>query len=158
MGKTGLGAIVCKTAHVRFRSRKRVHTRLSEKDRTQRLTRRNTGVSDGGGITTLGALRVLPKRWTVGCQNGKLCRFCALIRCASEERGEPAGQRCVHARRCPEASQPRWAALLCLQLGDVAVLSLCAQYFLNVQGWGGITTLGALCMFSKCRTAACQSG
>ena len=43
MGKTGLGAIVCKTVHVRFRTRKRVHTRLSEKDRTQRLTRRNRG-------------------------------------------------------------------------------------------------------------------
>ena len=28
-------------AHVRFHRRKRVHTRLSEKDRTQRLTRRN---------------------------------------------------------------------------------------------------------------------
>ena len=35
------------TAHVRFHRRKRVHTRLSEKDRTQRLTRRNTGISDG---------------------------------------------------------------------------------------------------------------
>ena len=32
-------------AHVRFHSRKRVHTRLSEKDRAQRLTRRNTGPS-----------------------------------------------------------------------------------------------------------------
>ena len=31
------------TAHVRFHERKRVHTRLSEKDRTQGLTRRNTG-------------------------------------------------------------------------------------------------------------------
>ena len=30
-------------AHVRFHRRKRVHTRLSEKDRTQRLTRRNRG-------------------------------------------------------------------------------------------------------------------
>ena len=30
-------------AHVRFHRRKRVHTRLSEKNRTQRLTRRNTG-------------------------------------------------------------------------------------------------------------------
>ena len=30
-------------AHVCLHSRKRVHTRLSEKDRTQRLTRRNTG-------------------------------------------------------------------------------------------------------------------
>ena len=31
----------------------------------------------------------------------------------------------------------------CLQLGDVAVFSLCAQYFLNVRGGGAITTLGA---------------
>ena len=43
----------------------------------------------------------------------------------------------------PSAPRPRWAALLCLQLGDVAVFSLCAQYFLNVRGGGGITTLGA---------------
>ena len=33
--------------------------------------------------------------------------------------------------------------MICLQLGDVAVFSLCAQYFLNVRGGGGITTLGA---------------
>lgn len=58
----------------------------------------------------------------------------------------------------PQAPRPRWAALLCLQLGDVAVLSLCAQYFLNVRGGGGITTLGALCVFSKRWTTACQSG
>ena len=61
-------------------------------------------------------------------------------------------------RMLPKASRPRWAALLCLQLGDVAVLSLCAQYFLNVRGVGGITTLGALCVFSKRWTTACQSG
>ena len=35
---------LAQTAHVRFRGRKRVHARLSEKDRTQRLTRRNTGL------------------------------------------------------------------------------------------------------------------
>ena len=35
--------LLAQTAHVRFHSRKRVHTRLSEKDRTQRLTRRNRG-------------------------------------------------------------------------------------------------------------------
>ena len=33
------------------------HTRLSEKDRTQRLTRRNRGRFGWGGITTLGAFR-----------------------------------------------------------------------------------------------------
>ena len=40
--------LLAQTAHVRSHSRKRVHTRLSEKDGTQRLTRRNRGVSDGG--------------------------------------------------------------------------------------------------------------
>ena len=44
-------------APLRFHSRKRVHTRLSKKDRAQRLTRRNRGVSDGGAITTLGVFR-----------------------------------------------------------------------------------------------------
>ena len=49
--------LLAQMAHVRFHERKRVHTRLLEKDCTQRLTRRNRGVSDGGGITTLGAFR-----------------------------------------------------------------------------------------------------
>ena len=93
-----------------------------------------------------------------GCQNGVLCRFGILAGCALEERRKPSGQRCAYARRCSEASRPRWAALLCLQFGDVAVFSLCAQYFLNVRDTGGITTLGVLCMLPKCRTAACQKG
>ena len=46
--------LLAQTAHVCFHSRKRVHTRLSEKNRTQGHTRRNRGVLDGGGITTLG--------------------------------------------------------------------------------------------------------
>ena len=45
-----------------------------------------------------------------GCQNGVLCRFWVLAGGALEKRREPAGQRCVYARRCPEASRPRWAA------------------------------------------------
>ena len=39
--------------------------------------------------------------------------------------------------------------VICLQLGDVAVFSLCAQYFLNVRGGGGITPLGAFHTFRK---------
>ena len=98
------------TAHVRFRTRKRVHTCLHQQDRTQRLTRRNRGVLDGGAITTLGAFCAVRKPCAAGCQNGKLCRFWALVGCAPEERRKPAGQRCAYARRCPEASRPRWAA------------------------------------------------
>ena len=45
-----------------------------------------------------------------GCQDGKLCRFWGSVRCAPEERRKPSGQRCAYARRCSEASRPRWAA------------------------------------------------
>ena len=115
-------------------------------------------VSDGGAITTLGAFHTFRKPCVARYQNGVLCRFWVLVGDAPEERREPAEQRCAYARRCSEASRPRWAALLCLQLGDVTVLSLCAQYFLNVRGGGGITTLGALCVLLKRWTAACQKG
>ena len=63
--------------------------------------------------------------------------------CASLFRGVAAPRGCV----------------ICLQLGDVAVFSLGAQYFLIVRGeGGGITTLGALCVLLKRWTAACQKG
>ena len=57
----------------------------------------------------------------------------AMRLCASLFRGAAAPLGCV----------------ICLQLGDVAVFSLCAQYFLNVRGGGGITTLGAFHTFRK---------
>ena len=57
----------------------------------------------------------------------------AMRLCASLFRGVAAPLGCV----------------ICLQLGDVAVFSLCAQYFLNVRGGGGITTLGAFHTFRK---------
>ena len=41
---------------------------------------------------------------------------------------------------------------------EVAACTPCAQSFLCVRGMGGITTLGALCVLLKYRTAACQSG
>ena len=154
----GLGTIVYKTAHVRFHGRKWVHTRLSEKDRTQRLTRRNSGVSDGGWYHyprsvphVLETLRgLMSERQTLpllglgrGCsrRSQKACGT-AMRLCASLFRGVAAPLGCV----------------ICLQLGDVAVFSLCAQYFLNVRGGGGITTLGALCVLLKRWTAACQKG
>ena len=130
-------------AHVCFHRRKWVHTRLSEKDRTQRLARRNRGISDGGryhypqtvlrGSETLRSRDL--KRQTLpllglgrGCsrRSQKACGT-AMRLCVSLFRGVAAPLGCV----------------ICLQLGDVAVFSLCAQYFLNVRGGGGITTLGA---------------
>ena len=43
---------LAQTAHVRFHRRKRVHTRLCQQDRTQRLTRRNRGCF-GWGVVSL---------------------------------------------------------------------------------------------------------
>ena len=45
-----------------------------------------------------------------GYQNGKFCRFWGLVGGAPKERREPSEQRCAYARRCSEASRPRWAA------------------------------------------------
>ena len=59
---------------------------------------------------------------------------------ALEERRKPSGQRCAYAGRCSEGVAAPLGCVIFLQFGDVAVFSLCAQYFLNVQGWGGITT------------------
>ena len=46
----------------------------------------------------------------VGYQNGVRCRFWVLVGSAPEERRKPSEQRCAYARRCSEASRPRWAA------------------------------------------------
>ena len=53
------------------------------------------GVSDGGGMTTLGAFHTVRKPCVAGYQNGKLCRFWVSVRCAPEERRKPSGQRCA---------------------------------------------------------------
>ena len=68
------------------------------------------GVWDGGAITTLGAFHTFRKPCVAGVLNGKLCRFWVLAGCAPKERRTPAGQLCAYARRCSQASRPRWAA------------------------------------------------
>ena len=93
-----------------------------------------------------------------GYQNGVLCRFGILAgRCSrrTQKASGTAMRLCVSLSRGVAAPL---GCVICLQLGDVAVFSLCAQYFLNVRGGGGITTLSVLCVLPKRRTAACKSG
>ena len=93
------------------------------------------GVSDGGGITTLGAFRTFTNIPGPGIRTASFAAFgawsgvlpknagslgTAMRSCASLFRGVAAPLGCV----------------ICLQLGDVAVFSLCAQYFLIVRGGG----------------------
>ena len=116
-----LGTIVYKTPHVCFHGRKCVHTRLRPKNRTQRPTRRNRGLPS---LVRSGALRYQRNCHRKNSRRKRMhaCGVCPL----------------------PPASRPRWAALLCLQFGDVAVFSLCVQYFLNVQG-GRALSLPSAC-------------
>ena len=102
--------LLVQTAHVRFHGRKWVHTRPCSKDRTQRHTRRNTGRFGWGWYHYPRSVPHVHKHPRPGCQNGKLCRFWVLAGCTPEGRRKPAGQQCAYARRCSEASRPRWAA------------------------------------------------
>ena len=81
--------LLSQTAHVRFHGRKCVHTRLSEKDRTQRLTRRNRGRFGWGRCHYPRSVPHVHEHPRAGYQNGKLCRFGGLVKGASEERREP---------------------------------------------------------------------
>ena len=141
--------LLAQTARVCFRGRKRVHTRLSEKDRTQRLARRNRGRFGWGWYHYSQSVPHVHQHPRAGYQNGKFYRFWVLVGDAPEERRKPSEQRCAYARRCSEGVAAPPGCVICLQLGDVAVFSLCAQYFLNVRGGGGITTLGAFHTFRK---------
>ena len=112
------------------------HSALLKGSHTAAYTPKQGAFWMGGAITTLGAFCTVRKPCVAGCQNGKLCRFWALVGCAPKERREPSEQRCAYARRCSEGVAAPLGCVICLQFGDVAVFSLCAQYFLNVRGRG----------------------
>ena len=101
------------------------------------------GVLGGGAITTLRAFRTFTNIPGPGIRTANFAALGSWPGGALEERRKPSGQRCAYARRCSEGVAAPLGCVICLQLGDVAVFSLCAQYFLNVRGGGGITTLGA---------------
>ena len=67
------------------------------------------GVSDGGGITTLGAFRTFTNIPGPGIRTASFAAFGAWAG-APKERRKPSEPRCAYARRCSEASRPRWAA------------------------------------------------
>ena len=87
-----------------------IHTRSSEKDRTQRLTRRNRGLPDGAAITTLDTYCTFTNIPGPGVRTAYFAALGSWPGGALEERRKPSGQRCAYACRCPEASRPRWAA------------------------------------------------
>ena len=106
------------------------------------------GVLDGGAVTTLGPFRTFTN---VPGPGGRTAYFAAFGPCRVHSRRTQrafgtAMRLCVSLFRGVAAPL---GCVICLQLGDVAVFSLCAQHFLNVRGGGAITTLGLFHTFRK---------
>ena len=60
------------------------------------------GISDGGGITTLGAFRTFTNIPGPGARTAYFAALGSWPGGALEERRKPSGQRCAYACRCPE--------------------------------------------------------
>ena len=101
------------------------------------------GVSDGGVVSLLSERSARSPTSPGRVSERQVLPLLGLDRVCSQRTQRAFG---TAMRLCASLSRGVAAPLgcvICLQLGDVAVFSLCAQYFLNVRGGGGITTLGA---------------
>ena len=103
--------LLAQTAHVCFHSRKRVHTRLSEKNRTQGHTRRNRWCF-GWGVVSLPSERSA-RFGNPAWPGGRTANFAAfgpwsgvLSKNTESLRNSDALMRVA----VPKASRPRWAA------------------------------------------------
>ena len=101
--------LLSQTAHVRFPGRKCTHSPLLKGSHTAAYTAKQ-GPSGRGRYHCPRHVLHVYEHPRVGYQSGVLCRFWVLAGSTPEGRRKPAGQRCAYARRCPEASRPRWAA------------------------------------------------
>ena len=103
----GFSYIAHNRRNVRFKGLWRDTHHPIPEPRTQRLTGRNTGRFRWGCY-------LYPR--TVLCGSETLCgrvserRTLPLLGLGRERSREPTEQRCAYARRCSEASRPRWAA------------------------------------------------
>ena len=146
------------TAHVCFHSRKRVHTRLRQQDRTQRPTRRNTGLPDGAAITTLDTYCTFTNFPGPGVRTANFAALGSwsetLLKNAESLRDSDALMRvAVPRRRGP-------AGLRCSVCNLVMLLFFhsARRAFHTCKRGCGITTLGVLRVLSKRWATACQSG
>ena len=132
-----------------FTSESGPHTRLSEKNRTQRLTRRNRGRFGWGWYHYPRSVPHVHEHPRAGYQNGKFYRFWVLVGDAPEERRKPSEQRCAYARRCSEASLFRGVAapldcVIFFASAEIVTCMPCAQS-LSACARRGVVSLPSAC-------------
>ena len=95
------------------------------------------GVSDGGAIITLDTSCTFTNIPGPGVRTANFAAFEPWPEVLSKNAESLRDSDALMRVAVPQASRPRWAALLCLQFGDVAVFSLCAQGFphMRKRGW-----------------------
>ena len=116
-------------AHVRFHERKWVHTRLSEKDRTQGLTRRNTGCFGWGRYHYPRTVSHVSETLRGRVSERHTLPLLGLGRVYSEERREPRDSDAlmrvaVPRRRGPAGLRDPFAFV------EIAACTPCARSFL----------------------------
>ena len=123
-------------AHVRFHRRKRVHPRLSEKNRTQGHTRRNTGRFGWGWYHYPRHVLHVYEHPRAGCQTGVLCRVGILAERCSRRTQKACGtamRLCASLFRGAAAPQ---GCVIFLQFGDVAVFFAPCAVLSERARWG----------------------
>ena len=115
------------------------------------------GVSDGGGITTLGAFRTFTNIPGPGIRTAYFAAFGSWPGGALEERRKPSGQRCAYACRCPAGVAAPLGCVIFSLLPKLRLVHPALSAFRMCETRGGITTLGALCVLLKHSAPACQS-
>ena len=138
-------------AHVCFRRRKRVHPRFCSEDRTQRLTRRNTGVSDGGWYHYPRSVPHVSE--TLRGRGIRTAYFAALGSWpggALEERRKPSGQRCAYACRCSEGVAAPLGCVIFLFLSKLWLVCPALRAFCACEA-GAVSLPSA--RFTCCRNA-----
>ena len=135
-----------------------VHTRLSEKDRTQGHTRRNTGRFGWGGITTLGAFRTFTNIPGPGIRTANFAAFGSWSGVLPKNAKSLRDSDAHDARRCPAGVAAPLGCVIFSVSVEIYGFTPRTQGFLCVRGGGGITTPGARCVLPKVSAPACQSG
>ena len=108
------------------------------------------GISDGGGITTLGSFRTFTNIPGPGVRTAN---FAAFGSWTESLRNSDAHD----ARRCPEGVAAPLGCVIFFAFVEIGICTSGAHGFPRVRGGGGITTLGALCVLLKHSAPACQS-
>ena len=154
--KNGLGAIVYKWPTFAFTDEIGYTLGFAQKI-THELTRRNRGCFGWGRYYYPRSVSHVHKHPRAGYQNGKLCRFQALVGGSPGKRREPAGQRCAYARRCPAGVAAPLGCVIFSLLPKLRLVHPALSAFRMCETRGGITTLGALRVLLKHSAPACQS-